>query len=172
MEKRKIFFWQLIKYGLVGVLNTLLTAVVIWCVLFFFSRKSSNEPPSVLIMFTANALGYLVGLINSFILNRNWTFKSRSDWKRSFMRFFVVFGICYAIQLGFVLWLNEVVAAQEWQITLYQHKFMLTSAYTCQLAGIVVFSTLNFLLNKYYTFADKQQRVDRVNNKLLRFRNR
>lgn len=155
MGKRRILFRQVIKYGLVGVLNTLLTAVVIWGVLFFFSRKDGNGSPSVPAMVLANILGYMVGLINSFILNRNWTFKSRSDWKRSFMRFFIAFGICYCVQLCVVLLLNAVVVEQEWQIGFYQHTFILTSAYACQLAGIVVYSILNFLLNKYYAFDDK-----------------
>jgi putative flippase GtrA len=125
---------QMAKYGLVGILNTLLTAAVIWILLYLLSDGS----PSAFVMFIANSVGYLVGLINSFILNRNWTFKSKSNWKRSLFRFLIAFAVCYCLQLGVVLWLN---------------RFgMITSAYLCQLIGIVVYSVLNFLLNKYYAF--------------------
>lgn len=167
MKKGKIFFWQLIKYGLVGVLNTLLTAVIIWIVLYFFERKNGNGSPSTFAMILANGVGYLVGFINSFILNRNWTFNSRSDWKRSFMRFFIVFAICYCIQLGVVLLINKLVVEQEWQIAFWRHKFILTSAFACQLTGIVIFSVLNFLLNKYFTFADRNRCIDTIRNRNL-----
>jgi putative flippase GtrA len=129
---------QLVKYGLVGVLNTLLTAVIIWILLYILSDQDSHESPSAFVMFIANSTGYLAGLINSFILNRNWTFKSKSDWKFSLLRFLIAFAVCYCLQLGVVLWLNSVE--------------MITSAYLCQLVGIVVYSVLNFFLNKYYAF--------------------
>lgn len=167
MGKKRTLFWQLIKYGLVGVLNTLLTAVVIWSILFFFSRKDNTVSPTLLVMVSANVTGYLVGLVNSFILNRNWTFKSRSGWKRSFIRFIIAFGICYGVQLGVVLWLNGVVVEQKWQMEVWGYGFSLTSAYACQLAGIVVFSILNFLLNKYYTFGNGNLCTHKVTNNHL-----
>ncbi|MDR3117876.1 MAG: GtrA family protein [Mediterranea sp.] len=128
----------MVKYGLVGVLNTLLTAAIIWILLRILSDKDSPKPVPALIMFIANSTGYIAGLINSFILNRNWTFKSKSSWQLSLLRFLAVFAVCYCLQLSVVLWLNsfEVIA----------------SAYICQLVGIVVYSALNFFLNKYYTF--------------------
>jgi putative flippase GtrA len=129
---------QLAKYGLVGILNTLLTAAVIWILLYILSEGDRPESPSAFVMFIANSVGYLVGLVNSFVLNRNWTFKSKSNWKRSLFRFLIAFAVCYCLQLGVVLWLN---------------RFgMITSAYLCQLIGIAVYSVLNFLLNKYYAF--------------------
>lgn len=136
MKRTEVFVTQMVKYGLVGILNTLLTAAVIWVMLHLLSEKDNEGSTSSLVMFIANSLGYLVGLINSFILNRNWTFKSTSNWKVSLLRFLIAFGLCYCLQLGVVLWLNGI----------------LSSAYICQLIGIVVYSALNFLLNKYYTF--------------------
>ena len=133
---------QLVKYGLVGVLNTLLTAVVIRILLYLLSDRDSHGYPSASVMFIANSVGYLAGLVNSFILNRNWTFRSKSDWKRSLFRFLIAFAVCYCLQLGVVLWLNG---------------FELLPAYTCQLAGIAVYSVLNFFLNKYYAFGVHKQ---------------
>jgi len=151
MENRGVFFKQVVKYGLVGVLNTLLTAAVIWILLFILSDRS-KESTSAFVMFIANFTGYLVGLINSFILNRNWTFKSKSSWKGSLLRFLVAFGICYCLQLGVVLWLNNIIESREWAIGFGNYTFTLTSEYVCQLVGIVIYSVFNFLLNKYYTF--------------------
>jgi putative flippase GtrA len=130
---------QMVKYGLVGMLNTLLTAAIIWILLYILSDEENPESTPALIMLIANSTGYLAGLINSFILNRNWTFKSKSDWKLSLLRFLIAFAVCYGLQLGVVLWLNSVK--------------LIASAYICQLAGIAVYSVLNFFLNKYYAFA-------------------
>lgn len=151
MKKEERFFVQVIKYGLVGVLNTLLTATVIWCILFLFSNKN-NSSPSALLMSVANIAGYTVGVANSFILNRNWTFKSKTSWETALMRFLAAFTICYVIQLGIVLWLNALDVSFGWQINIGTHKLVITWAYVCQLIGIVVYSVLNFLLNKYYAF--------------------
>jgi putative flippase GtrA len=32
------------------------------------------------------------------------------------------------------------------------YSYNVTSAYTCQLAGIIFYTIMNFLCNKYYTF--------------------
>lgn len=155
MKKEERFFIQIIKYGLVGVLNTLLTAIVIWIILFLFSDQNNNKQASAAVMVIANVSGYAVGVINSFILNRNWTFKSNSDWKGSFIRFFISFLICYILQLGVVLWLNSMDISFRWQID----DFIITWAYVCQLIGILIYSLLNFLLNKYYTFKVNKTKV-------------
>ena len=56
---------QAIKYGLVGVSNTLITMVVIWLML-----KTLGLPEGL-----SNFTGYVAGLLNSYIWNRQWTFK-------------------------------------------------------------------------------------------------
>ncbi|HBW3725402.1 TPA: GtrA family protein, partial [Klebsiella pneumoniae] len=50
--------WQLMKYGLVGIVNTLITAVVI-----FLLRHLG------LGIYLSNAMGYVVGIVFSFIAN-------------------------------------------------------------------------------------------------------
>ncbi len=124
---KKIFFFELIKYGIVGVVNTLLTLFIIWVMRKFF------QAPLVV----ANATGYTIGFVNSFVLNRKWTFSGHSNWKKEFLKFFTAFFVCYLIQLGFVLILEKYTVLKEEYITLM---------------GMVVYTGINFLLNKYYTF--------------------
>lgn len=169
MEKKRTLLRQMIKYGLVGILNTLLTATVIGVLLYVLSDKSGQESYSTFVMFIANFIGYLIGLVNSFILNRNWTFKSKSNWKVGMLRFLIVFGFCYCLQLGVVLWLNSFIESREWMINISYYTFTLTSAYICQLVGIVVYSVFNFLLNKYYTFAPGKRHDDTVKDKKQQF---
>ena len=150
MNKR--FFTEAIKYGVVGIMNTLLTAFTIWLMMhFIFNAQRGNEVSSVAISIS-NIVGYAVGLINSFIWNRKWTFKSNSNWQADLLRFIVAFLICYIPQLLLVNGLNNYANLPSLELTFLNHSFFVTSAYICQLIGIIFYTVLNFLSNKYYTF--------------------
>jgi len=118
---------QFLKFGIVGISNTLLTAVTIWLLLRVF--HSSN--------YLANIVGYVVGLVNSFIWNRRWTFENHAQIGATIFKFIVTFAVSYLLQLGF-LWL-----------LLHQTGI---DDYFCQLLSIVVYTVFNFFMNKYYTF--------------------
>ena len=117
---------QLVKYGAVGVLNTLITALVIYVCQELWGM---NPVPS-------NALGYVAGLVNSFVFNSRWTFKSAFSW-RNFIGFMVAFGVCYVIQLLVLLALR---------------KAGTIPPYPQQLIAMVVYTGANFLLNKFVVF--------------------
>lgn len=118
---------QAIKYGVVGVSNTLITMIVIWMMMkmFYFSDVVSN------------ATGYIAGVINSYFWNKQWTFKSKGRWIKSAVQFGGVFGVCYFLQLGLVLFLNR-------QLTI--------DPYFNHLIGMAFYTVINFLMNKYITF--------------------
>ncbi|MDR2628139.1 MAG: GtrA family protein [Dysgonamonadaceae bacterium] len=146
--KINLSFVQFIKYGIVGLGNTLLTAVVIWVILKFVFGITGNVEASPVMMSVSNVCGYIVGLINSYVFNRSWTFKSTTSWKQSFLKFVMGFAVCYIIQLGVVLAVH-----QSGLISPVRYReYTLTSAYLCQLTGIVSYTILNFLYNKYYAF--------------------
>jgi len=77
---------MLIKYLQVGIINTILTAIVI----FIFNNSGINYNISYFI-------GYVVGFINSFILNKKYTFKSNKYWKKEIIPFLIVFLVSYSI---------------------------------------------------------------------------
>jgi putative flippase GtrA len=56
---------QFVKFGVVGVANTLLTFAVYTLLLKAFGVW----------YLAASAIGFVVGTINSFLLNRRWTFR-------------------------------------------------------------------------------------------------
>lgn len=49
---------------------------------------------------TANATGYGLALINSFALNRTWTFRHTGSTLTAAVRFFCVFAVSYLVNLG------------------------------------------------------------------------
>jgi len=144
---KKNFLIQLIKYGIVGVANTLLTAVVMWIMMKIVFQTGNMKNVSALILTISNIVGYTAGLINSFIWNRKWTFKSKNSWKKEFIKFSTAFLICYIPQLFFVNFLNVYT-----NLMIDLKPLVISHAYTCQLVGIVFYTSMNFLINKFYTF--------------------
>jgi putative flippase GtrA len=118
---------QFIKFGIVGISNTLLTAATIW-ILMKWCHSSA---------YVSNIIGYIVGLINSFVWNRKWTFESKSSLRNTIFKFIITFAISYLLQLG--------------NLYLLLH-FTHIDPYFCQLLSIVVYTIVNFILNKFYTF--------------------
>ena len=123
---------QFIKFGIVGVSNTLLTAIVIWVLLKVLHSSD----------YLSNFIGYIVGLTNSFFWNRKWTFESKTNLSITIFKFIITFAISYLFQLG--------------NLYLLLH-FSTIDPYVCQLISIVVYTCINFVLNKYYTFKTKSE---------------
>ncbi|GHV10163.1 hypothetical protein FACS1894162_2920 [Bacteroidia bacterium] len=148
MFQKKRWLVQAIKYGIIGVANTLLTVLVIWIIMHRVFRLYGDESATATQVSVANIIGYIVGLINSFVWNRKWTFKSTRRWKKDFVRFIGAFLICYLPQLLLVMALNHCISFPALRIG----YVVLTSADMCQYIGIVFYTVLNFLCNKFYTF--------------------
>lgn len=119
---------QAIKYGIVGVSNTVITAVVIWIMMMLFGCSDV----------VSNVVGYVAGVLNSFIWNKQWTFRSSAGWVGSAVRFGAVFGVCYLLQLGLLVYV------------LIPH-FSFGSYYN-QLIAMAFYTVINFVMNKLYTF--------------------
>lgn len=80
---------QLLKYAVIGVLNTLITLVV-----FYLLNTKMGLSYGI-----SNVVGYIFGVINSFLWNRNWVFKTKNNFKRELLLFVCGFLICLALQL-------------------------------------------------------------------------
>ena len=80
---------QLLKYGVIGVLNTLITMVT-----FYLLNTKLDLSYGI-----SNVTGYVLGVINSFLWNRNWVFKSNDNFRRELLLFVCGFLICLALQL-------------------------------------------------------------------------
>ncbi len=121
-------FGQLIKYGLVGVVNTILTIIILFVLMNIFgvSYKISN------------AVGYVAGFLNSFIMNKLWTFnQNQTSTIRQFLKFTLVFAVCYLLQLGLVILFVD---------GLHVNKNI------SQIIGMVFYTLIGFIFNKLFTF--------------------
>jgi putative flippase GtrA len=130
---------QFLKYAIVGVMNTLLTLVVIFVCKSVFGINA----------YVSNAIGYLVGVINSFVWNRNWVFKSNGRFSRQAVHFIVGFLICYAIQFAVVWGLNQF-TLKDIEVNIV---VMTLSGYgIATLIGNVCYTLCNFVYNRLVTF--------------------
>lgn len=130
-EQIQILALQGMKFIIVGLMNTGITLSVIF---ILQNLLGVHYVPS-------NVTGYVLGLINSFIWNRNWTFKSEGNILRESVAFLITFGICYSMQLGFLVILIEVLNI---------------SKDISQLIAMVFYTAFNFILNKFFTFRRKE----------------
>ena len=101
MQKKGLkLLWQAVKFGLVGVLNTLIDyAVYSLLVLIPFFHEH---------YLLAQVIGYSCGLINSLGLNKKWTFqqKERLD-KGQLVRFVLVNLLALGVSSGLLYLLRE-----------------------------------------------------------------
>ena len=118
---------QFTRYVIVGAMNTLITLSVIFLLMKIFAC-------SYLI---SNAAGYLLGFINSFFMNKRWTFRSRNSLTREGLFFVMLFFVCYLLQLTFLIFLKE-------------HLHI--KADHAQFVAMIFYALLNFTGNKFITF--------------------
>lgn len=131
---------QLLRYVVVGVGNTLLTLLTI-----FACKSLLGINPYI-----SNAIGYAVGLTNSFLWNKKWVFHSSGGYRVEAVRFLVGAGVCYLVQL-FVVWgLTDLTPLGE---RMWHLPFFTLSGYgVATLVGNVVYTLSNFTFNKLITF--------------------
>lgn len=135
--------YQLLKYAVVGVMNTILTLVVI-----FVCKSLLNVNPYV-----SNAIGYVAGLINSFMWNRTWVFHAKTGRiHRQALYFLGGFALCYLIQLLVVWSLNQ---SSFGDIEILILGFTLSGYGLATLIGNVVYTLCNFMYNKVIAFKTK-----------------
>lgn len=131
---------QFIRYIIVGVMNTLVTLAVIYVC------KSLLEVN----MWISNALGYIAGVINSFMWNKMWVFQSSStNYRGEALRFAIGFMLCYGLQFLATWLLNSVMGSVEWDIL----GMTVISGYgVATLLGMVIYTLANFVYNRVVTF--------------------
>lgn len=133
MKKLKLLFFKLldtsiVKYGLVGVINTFITGIIMLTLMNVFSVS----------LRLSNIIGYAAGFINSFILNKTWTFKAgQSSTLQQFLKFSAVFAVCFLLQHGLVILLAE---------------NLLIDKNISTLIGMVFYTGVSYIFNKLFTF--------------------
>ena len=132
---------QFIKYGLVGVGNSLITLFLIFLCNEVFGMK----------LMLADVIGYVAGLINSFIWNKNWVFKSHNRKLRTEMALFCIgFLLCFGLQFVSVIILRNPMKALD--LSVFSLSPDMIGEYLAVCLGMVVYTVCNFIYNRCITF--------------------
>lgn len=137
-EAKKTFV-QLLKYGVIGVSNTLITLVVFYVINTLMGLDYA----------VANTLGYILGLINSFVWNRTWVFCTGGNVWREAGLFALGFIICFALQMGVSQWLLST-SLHDLAISWLPMKNTGENVIMC--LSMVVYTLANYVYNRFVTF--------------------
>jgi putative flippase GtrA len=121
-----------VRYVLVGVANTFVGLGVIYAAMYFLHFSDA----------LANSMGYLVGVIISFFLNRNWTFAHTGSIAPALARFIGVLLVAYFANLATVLALIDI-----WGF----------NPYVAQAVGVLPYTALGYFGSRYFAFHGRIQ---------------
>jgi putative flippase GtrA len=126
---------QFVKFGLVGVSNTVI-AYVVFIVL---------EEAFGVWYIAASGIGFAVGATNGFLLNRSWTFRGHGEDNGAALRWFTVQGCGLLLDLGLIA------AFVEWA---HLNKLV------AQAFATVIVVVITFFVNRRWTFRAHLPRAD------------
>ena len=116
---------QFIKFGMVGVSNTVVSLATYYLFTFFGVHY-----------LIANALGFVTGTLNAYYWNSKFVFKEEAkesgNKKESLVKTYISYGLLY-LQVN-ILGISQAVAP---------------------IINIMITTPINFLMNKFWTFAKK-----------------
>lgn len=130
--KKRNFIIQFIKFNLVGIINTLIT-YFIYCILVLFRMHH----------FIALSVDYLTGVIITFTLNKNFTFKNKSPTSIfMFIKMLFIYLIVFSLNI-FLLFLfidiykfNKIVSQFFVQATLAFLSFIFQKNFVFKERGV------------------------------------
>lgn len=126
---------QFVKFGIVGVSNTLIALAVYYAVILY--RRDWY--------IAGNILGFVVSVLNSYYWNSKYVFKMQEDRLRTLIRTFAAYGT--NLLLGtFLLWL-------------FVEKLGI-SPFIAPVINLVITVPLNFVLNKFWVMKKRPSKDD------------
>lgn len=134
---RSIVDAKLLKFLLVGVINTLVGTAIMFG-LYNLAGAS---------YWLSSAANYILTSILSYFLNKHFTFRSRGNSWREILRFAVNIAVCYTLAYGIakplVLW--ALASATE-----------KVRDNVAMFVGMCLFTGLNYLGQRFFAFAEKK----------------
>ena len=132
---KKLFDPSMWKFLLVGVANTLLSALIM------FLLEGLGYWPST-------AIAYVAGSVLSFSLNRHFTFQSKAPFWPSVLRFAINVAVCYVIAYSLAQPLAELILGWIGLPAIWVERL-------AKLGGMVLFTCLNYFGQRFFAFRKK-----------------
>lgn len=120
-------FGEFSRFLVVGIGNTAIGYAVIFAAMYLVGLSPE----------LSNILGYALCLMLSFVLMRNYTFRSKGNYRGELLRFLFVFAVAYVLNLGALAYMVRVA---------HMHDGV------SQIVAGAVYVATSFLMNKYLVF--------------------
>lgn len=131
---------QFVKFGMVGVSNTLLSLLVTYLVMAVFKYLFSAD--NIWVLDIATTVGYIAGVCNSYFWNKRYVFQDgkETDSKKAFSKMFVCYGVTYLVSM--------------FLMNILVNTFHVPSI-IAPIPRLLLTIPLNFVANKLWTFKDR-----------------
>ncbi len=130
-EKYKDLVVQFIKFGIVGVSNTLISLAIYY--IFVWISKD--------LYMWGNVVGWVVSVFNAFYWNNKYVFKAENrDWKSTLFRLaknYLTYGSTFLLSTALLF---------------IEVNFLNVSEWIAPIINLLITIPLNFLLNKFWAF--------------------
>lgn len=130
-------FYQFFQFATVGVLNN----IVYYIIYIFLVLLNANY-------ILANVVAFIVSVINSFYWNNKYVFASEDNTMKGLICSFMKTFLCYSLT-GIVL---SNLLLVFWVEKIHIHKMI------APIINLVITVPLNYLLNKYWAFANQNRK--------------
>lgn len=114
------------RYGIVGMASNLALYVV------YLLLTTLGVAPAL-----AMTVTYVMGVAQTFMFNRRWTFASPESGSSAFVRYLLVYALGYALNLILLWWL-----VGQWN---WPHQWV-------QAGAILLIATIVFVLQRHWVF--------------------
>lgn len=117
---------QFIKFGIVGVSNTVISLVVYYLLLWL------GAPYLI-----ANTISWIVSVFNAFYWNNRYVFKNDTPWLKSLVKTYISYSVSFLVGSLLLVGFIEGIGVSD---------------KIAPLLTLVVSIPMNFAMNKYWTF--------------------
>lgn len=134
---KKFFDVKLLKFILVGILNTAFSAIIM-----FFLYNIAN-----LGYWGSSTVSYILASILSFFLNKNFTFKNEGSIFKTAFKFSVNVAVCYLLAYSIAKpTMLLIISDTELSVSTIEQISMLF--------GMVLFTLLNYVGQRFFAFKE------------------
>ena len=154
-EETKKTLWQMMKFAIVGVLNTLVDFAVFQTLNLTLGW-----------VYAAQVLGYTFGVINSYLWNSNWTFREQRTRSAKEMVLFLLVNLAsLGVSLGMMWLLREVFGVTNEWVAQWMPKALagfIKGDTVAKLIATVFAIAVNYLGNRLFVFRKKTDTSEEV----------
>lgn len=135
MGKNKGILQQFIKFGAVGVTNTLIHTICYNIALAF----GAND-------FVGQIIGFLISSVNGFLLNKKFVFNKTNTSKKMILKYYTTYIVSFVLTM-----LMTYIYVDILKINTTIHLFGMSIGYL-PILTLIVTVPVNFILSRYWVY--------------------